>query len=38
MPMRLAANHKIISGGIDEAIAEFERDADRGPDNGPVDS
>jgi len=26
------------TSGIDEAIAEFERDAERGPDNGPVDS
>src|SRR5271163_2011832 len=26
------------TSGIDEAIAEFERDADRGPDDGPVDS
>src|SRR5271169_3259577 len=26
------------TSGIDEAIAEFERDAERGPDDGPVDS
>ena len=32
---------RVIGGdtsGIDEAIAEFERDADAGPDDGPVDS
>src|ERR1700744_3046490 len=26
------------TSGIDEAIAQFERDAERGPDDGPVDS
>jgi len=26
------------TSGIDEAIAEFERDAERGPDDGPADS
>ncbi|HYX99785.1 MAG TPA: hypothetical protein VE908_09600 [Mycobacterium sp.] len=26
------------TSGIDEAIAEFERDAERGPDDDPVDS
>ena len=26
------------TSGIDEAIAEFGRDAERGPDDGPVDS